>query len=385
MTTWKVPLSEVSFGPEEIEAVNRVLESGWISQGPLVEQFEAEFAQFLGTKHAVAVANGTAALHLACLVLGLGSGDEVLCPALTFVATANAILYTGAQPVFVDIIGPHSLNLSPDDAALKVTSRTRAIMVMHYGGYAADMAAIQDLAARHHLAIIEDCAHVPGAAYTSPPGNNKVGSLGTMGCFSFFSNKNMTTGEGGMIVTNDSSLEKSLRMARSHGMTTLTWDRHRGHSFTYDVVARGYNYRLDEIRAALGLVQLSKLEADNARRRELTCLFREKLRELPQVQLPFLSEDVNVSACHLFPILLPVEINRDQFMDFLKARGIQTSIHYPPAHKFSYYQQLWPQGYDHRLTRTEEIAAKEVTLPLYPTLTQNQVEKVTTVIKEFFS
>ena len=214
------------------------------------------FAQFLGVKYAFAAANGTAALHLACEVIGLGPGDEVLCPALTFVASANAILYTGAKPVFVDVTGSHDLNLSVDDAAAKVSGRTRAIMVVHYGGYPVDMDAIAALARRRGLKIIEDCAHAPGAVYQSAQGPRLAGTLGDVGCFSFFSNKNMTTGEGGMVVTHDDELAGKIKTARSHGMTTLTWDRHRGHSFSYDVVARGYNYRLDEMRAALGLVQL---------------------------------------------------------------------------------------------------------------------------------
>jgi len=385
LAAWKVPLADLQFGSDEIEAVTQVLQSGWISQGPKVQQFEEEFSQFLGVKHSLAVANGTAALHLSCMALGLGPGDEVLCPSLTFVATANAIRYTGAQPYFVDISGPHNLNLSPADAARKITPRTKAIMVVHYAGFAADMGAIEEMAARHGLAIIEDCAHAPGAHYTSPFGNQKVGSRGSIACFSFFSNKNLTTGEGGMVVTNDSVLAERLRVARSHGMTTLTWDRHRGHSFSYDVVAPGYNYRLDEMRAALGLVQLSRLGAGNARRRQLTALYRQKLGELPQVQLPFLSTKLEASACHLFPLLLPTEAERPHFMSYLAACGIQTSIHYPPIHKFSYYRQLWPAEYDHQLPHTEAIAAREVTLPLFPAITAHQLEEVVGAIRDFFA
>jgi dTDP-4-amino-4,6-dideoxygalactose transaminase len=240
---WKVPLADVHLESEEIEAVTQVLKSGWLSLGPKTQEFEARFAQFLGVKHALAVASGTAALHLACEVLGLKKGDEVLCPALTFVASANAILYTGARPVLVDICGPRDLNLSPEDAAQKITPRTRAIMVVHYAGFPADLDALQALARREGLKIIEDCAHAPGALYHSREGPKPAGTLGEMGCFSFFANKNLTTGEGGMVVTADDLLAEQLRMARSHGMTTLTWDRYRGHSFSYDVVRRGYNHR----------------------------------------------------------------------------------------------------------------------------------------------
>ena len=381
---WQVPLADVRFGSEEIEAAVEVLRSGWISQGPVVERFEAAFAEFLGVKHAVAVASGTAALHLACLALDLGPEDEVLCPALTFVATANAIRYTGARPSFVDISGPDNLNLSPEDVARKITPRTRALMVVHYGGFAADIPAIREIAERHGLAIIEDCAHAPGAFYPSPAGRSRVGSQGTISCFSFFSNKNLTTGEGGMVATADPTLAGRMRAARSHGMTTLTWDRHRGHSFSYDVVAPGYNYRLDELRAALGIVQLGRLEENNARRRTLTRLYQAQLRDLPQVHLPFLAEDLEASACHILPILLSNGADRPDFMAFLKERGIQTSIHYPPVHRFSYYRSLWDAGHDHRLPRTEDIASRLVTLPLYPSLTTGQLDSVVGAVRGYW-
>lgn len=384
MPDWKVPLADVRLGAEEITAVTQVLQSGWLSQGPLVARFETEFARFLGTPYAIAVANGTAALHLACLALNLGPGDEVLCPSLTFVASANALCYTGARPVFVDIKGPHNLNISVEDAAAKVTPRTRALMVVHYGGFPCPMEEILALARRHNLRIIEDCAHAPGAICTTQDGPKKLGTFGDLGCFSFFANKNLTTGEGGMVVTSDPSLAERLRQARSHGMTSLTWDRHQGHAFSYNVLALGYNYRLDEMRAALGLVQLTRLPEFNARRRQLTRRYREILEELPQLVLPF-REAVDNSACHLFPILLPPQIDRRHFMQHLAAQGIQTSIHYPPVHRFSYYQQLWPPDYDHRLPRTDEVAAREVTLPLFPGMTDAQLELVTTSIKDYFS
>ena len=288
---WKVPLADVTLGPEEIAAVTEVLKSGWLSMGPKTEEFEQRFKEFLGVKHAFAVANGTAALHLACESVGLKEGDEVLCPALTFVATANAILYTGARPVFIDINGPHDLNLSVADAAAKVTERTRAIMVLHYGGYPCDLDGVRALASKYNLKIIEDCAHAPGAVYHSHDGPQMAGTIGDVGCFSFFANKNMTTGEGGMVVTKDDGLAEKIRIRRSHGMTTLTWDRHKGHSFSYDVVARGYNYRLDEMRAALGLVQLRNLAENNARRRELTGCYREGLKDLRAINPSFPGDD----------------------------------------------------------------------------------------------
>jgi dTDP-4-amino-4,6-dideoxygalactose transaminase len=382
LTIWKVPLSEVHLGPEEIAAVAAVLRSGWLSMGPRTQQLEEAFARFLGVRHALAVASGTAALHLACEALGLAAGDEVLCPALTFVASANAVLYTGARPVFVDINGPHDLNLSVADAAAKVTPRTRAVMVVHYGGYPGDMDHLRALARGHGLKLIEDCAHAPGAVYQSQGGPEKVGTLGDLGCFSFFANKNLTTGEGGMVVTDDDALAAKIKAARSHGMTTLTWDRYRGHSFSYDVVARGYNYRLDEMRAALGLVQLQGLEAGNAARRRLSRLYQERLADLKQIELPFLGAPEG-AAHHLFPVLLKAPGKRPAFMAALAKQGIQTSIHYPPVHTFSFYRGLWPEGYRHGLPQTEAVAAREVTLPLFPTLTPAQMEQVITAVAGF--
>jgi dTDP-4-amino-4,6-dideoxygalactose transaminase len=382
MTYWKVPLGDVTMGSEEIDAVTSVLRSGWLSMGPETQRFEEEFARFLGVPHALAVANGTMALHLACLAMGLGPEDEVLCPSLTFVATANAILYTGARPVFVDVGGPQDLNLSVADAARKLTPRTRAVMVVHYAGYPCDMEGIRTLAQNHSLKIIEDTAHAPGAVYQSAEGAKMLGTLGDVGCFSFFANKNMTTGEGGLVVTPDPEVADKVRVARSHGMTTLTWNRHRGHSYSYDVIALGYNYRLDEVRAALGLVQLAKLPGANARRRELTRLYREKFQDLPGLTLPFAPE-LEASACHLFPMVLPSGTDRASFMAALAEKSIQTSIHYPPVHRFSHYQRLWPPDFDHGLPQTDEIADRLVSLPLFPTMTEEQLNRVVATVQDF--
>ena len=377
---WKVPLADVVLGSEEIAAVTQVLKSGWLSMGPKTEEFEQRFAQFLGSKHAFAVANGTAALHLACEALGLKEGDEVLCPALTFVATANAIRYTGARPVFIDITGPSDLNLSVADAAAKVTEFTRAIMVVHYGGYPCDMDGVRALATKYDLKIIEDCAHAPGAVYHSQEGPRMVGTLGEAGCFSFFANKNLTTGEGGMVVTNNDQLAERIRILRSHGMTTLTWDRHRGHSFSYDVVSKGYNYRLDEMRAALGIVQSRKVEAGNAKRREIILTYREKLKNVNFIEIPFLAAPEG-STHHLFPVLLWDGAWRADFMAALAGQGIQTSIHYPPIHRFSSYLSLLP--FDHRLPVTEDVCSREVTLPLFPHMSEDQLWQVIRAVKNF--
>ncbi len=251
----RVPLSDLDYGAEEEQAVLDVIRRRWLTMGAVTQQFESAFAELLGAGHAFGVANGTVALHLACLALDIGPGDEVIVPSLTFVASANAVLYTGADVRFADIVGPDDLNVSPSSIASQITSRTKAILVVHYGGYPCRMPEIVELAHRHGLAVIEDAAHAPGAQLDG----RAMGTWGDAGCFSFFSNKNLAVGEGGMLVTGRADLAEKIRLLRSHGMTTLTWDRHRGHASSYDVVALGYNARIDEIHAALGLAQLAKL------------------------------------------------------------------------------------------------------------------------------
>ena len=368
---WKIPLADLDFGPEESAAVQKVLESRWLTMGEVTQEFEHAFASYNQVKHAFAVANGTAALHLACAALGLGRGDEVITPALTFVATANAIRYTGAMPVFADIVSPTDLTIDPKAIEALINDRTKAIMLMHYGGYACDMDAILALARKYHLSIIEDAAHAVGSELEG----RQLGCWGDVGCYSFFSNKNMTTGEGGMIVTNDDELAVRIRLMRSHGMTTLTWDRHRGHAWDYDVVELGYNYRLDEIRSAIGLVQLAKLDKNNARRRHFTALYHQLFtNQIPFLVLPFLSHR-GISSAHILPILIPDVVDRIWVLEHLKQDGIQASHHYPPVHRFSAYQQLTAERKPD-LPITENVSERQVTLPLYPTMTEEDVHIV---------
>jgi dTDP-4-amino-4,6-dideoxygalactose transaminase len=374
---WRVPLADMNFGVEEEQAVQQVVRSGWLSMGEVTKGFEQEFAAFIGAKHTLAVTNATAALHLACLASGIGPGDEVILPSLTFVATANAVRYTGATPVFADIESLDWLNISPASIESRITPRTRAILVVHYAGFPCDMPAIMEIARRHNLVVLEDSAHAIGSTLEG----RTLGTWGAIGCFSFFSNKNMTTGEGGMLATDDDALAEKLRILRSHGMTSLSWDRHQGHAYSYDVVDLGYNYRIDEMRSALGRVQLRKLPAGNQHRGELTLLYRDLLAELaPEVQMPF-AEARGTSCYHILPILLPPGTDRIRFMEALKQRGIQASIHYPPVHRFQIYHDEW-QKRGATLPLTEEVAAREVTLPLYSTMSTEQVHWVAQAVKE---
>lgn len=376
---WKIPLTDIDLGQEEIKAVIKVLKSKWLTMGEITHNFETAFAEYLGVKHAFAVANGTAALHIAHQALGITEGDEVICPSLTFVATANSVFYTKAIPVFADVTSLNNFNISPDSIREKITPKTRAITVVHYGGYPCNMDDILEIARSHGLYVIEDAAHAPGAVYKG----EKAGTIGDIGCFSFFSNKNMTTGEGGMIVSNHDELAERIRRTRSHGMTTLTLDRHKGHAYSYDVLELGYNYRIDEIRAAIGIEQLKRLEKNNSARKEIVGSYRNMLQDIDEISIPF-REHPDRSSFHILPVLLNSGVDRKNFQERLKAKGIQTSMHYPPIHLFSFYRKKFGYKQGH-LPITEEIGKREVTLPLYPQMDQRSVKYIVDEIKNILA
>jgi dTDP-4-amino-4,6-dideoxygalactose transaminase len=279
-------------------------------------------------------------------------------------------VHTGATPVFVDIRGADDLNMDPADVEAAVTPATKAIVVLHYGGYASDVDAVLRIADKHNLVVVEDAAHAPGGTYNG----RKLGTFGAIGCFSFFSNKNLPVGEGGMMVTDDDDLRERLRLLRSHGMTTLTWDRHRGHAHSYDVVTHGFNYRLDEIRAALGLVQLSRLPEENARRAAISARYRKALHGTAGITMPFPDPEAQrLSSHHLAVVLMPEGVDRFAVRTALEERRIQTSVHYPPIHQFSAYDEL---GARRSLPHTDAVADRVLTLPLYAGLSDDQIETV---------
>ena len=376
---WKVPLFDIDFDEKEVQSVVKVLESKWLTMGEVTEQFERKFADFIGVKYAVAVSNGTAALHLAHRAVGIAPDDEVICPSLTFIATANSILYAGGRPVFADITSTTDFNISPTAIKSKISGRTKAITLVHYGGYPCDMDKILQVAEEFNLRVIEDSAHAVGAEYNG----RKCGSLGDIGCFSFFSNKNMTSGEGGIVTTNSAELAEKIRLMRSHGMTTLTLERHKGHASSYDVVDLGYNYRIDEMRSALGLVQLEKLEHNNRKRKEIVGLYQKRLAGIPKVEVPF-TNPCGTSSYHIFPLLLDADISRGKLMEWLKGRGIQTSVHYPPIHLFDFYRRTF--GFKEGLLPiTEDVVKRELTLPLYPSMKAQDVHYVCDSIAEYLT
>ena len=370
-TPWRITLADVVLDERERSAVDEVLRSGWLSMGPITERFEAEFSAYLGGGHAVAVTNGTAALHLAAVALGIGPGDEVICPTLTFVATAAAMLQTSAKVRFGDSTSLDDFSLDPAEIDRLVTERTKAVVVVHYGGFPVDMDAIHAAAAKHGLLVIEDAAHALGSELDGEP----CGRLGDAGCFSFFPNKNMTTGEGGMVVFRDEDAATAARSLRSHAMTTLTWDRHRGHATGYDVVDLGFNYRIDEIRAALGSVQISRMSELNAARTKLADRYGDRLAG-SAFAVPSFGRRGR-SAHHLEVVVASSLDERDRARERLRQLRIQTSVHYPPVHRFSYYRDQTLE-----LPRAEEIAERIVTLPLHPRLAAADIDVVCDALLE---
>jgi dTDP-4-amino-4,6-dideoxygalactose transaminase len=399
MPDWRIPLFDVSFGAEDEAAVLRPVRAGWLTMGEEVLRLEEDLCRHTGAKHAIAVSSGTAALHLACLGLGLGPGDEVLCPTLTFVACANTPRAVGASVRFCESCGPQDLTVDPASLRERATGRTRAIMAVHYAGFPCRMEEILEFARERNAFVIEDCAH---ALFTTYRGRT-LGRWGQVGCFSFYSNKNITCGEGGALITDDDALAERLRRLRSHGMTVPTLDRHKGRAFSYEVEQPGLNYRLDEIRAALLRAQLGKLPRLLARRREIFALYAELLAGSPVLLafaggvrpdlvigatgrnpspyplpkgargnkglfLPVALSDVGV---HIVVVLLPEGADREAVVERMKRAGIQTSLHYPLIHLFAAYRE--PRQ---SLPRTEALAPRLLTLPLYPAMTDADVRLV---------
>jgi dTDP-4-amino-4,6-dideoxygalactose transaminase len=367
---WKVQLFELNYDDREEKAVTDVLKSRWITMGEKTKDFEVKFGEYIGAQQLpTAVANCTAALHMALLALDIRQGDEVIISSLTFVADANVVKMCGATPVIADIGSLDDWNVNAATIKQRITPRTKAVMIVHYGGVPCDMDDITKLCKSHGIALIEDVAHAPGAEYKG----KRVGTFGDLSCFSFFTNKNISVGEGGMVIAKTEELNTKIKFIRSHGMSTLTLDRHKGRAITYDVLQAGLNYRMDEMRAALGLVQLEKLDDANAKRKELSEHYHKLLLQIGKVRIPFQNLTDKKSAYHIYPVLLPENIDREQLFNSLKAKGIQGSIHYPPIKTFTAYQADMK---DMPTPICDKVSKSEITLPLYPTLSKDLVELV---------
>jgi dTDP-4-amino-4,6-dideoxygalactose transaminase len=372
-----VPLFDVELKEADIEAVAATLRSGWLTMGPQTQRFEEVFGEHLGVEHAIALSSCTAALHLAYLAAGVGPGDEVIVPAITFVATAAAVRYCGAEPVLADSIGQADFGIDPESVEALITPRTKAVCAVHYAGYAAPLAELERICAEHGLALIEDAAHSPSAL--DAPGGRKLGTVGLAGTFSFFSNKVLSCGEGGLLATDDEEVAAKARSLRSHALTTGTWDRHRGHSLGYDVMDTGFNYRMDEPRAALLTSRLGGLEDDIAARRRLTHRYRAELADVPGLSLPYDSGDVDLSSCYVMPIVLEDPSLQTPLRELMKERwNVQTSLLYQAIHEFTAYRE----DRDRKLPRSERIARTQVTLPLFPSLSEADQDRVIVSVGE---
>jgi dTDP-4-amino-4,6-dideoxygalactose transaminase len=374
-TVPRIPLFDLRMEQGDLDAVADALRAGELLEGERVAAFEGEFAADLGAAHGVALASCTAALHLAYLAAGVEPGDEVIVPAMTFAATASAVIYCGATPVFADLIGPHDLSLDPEDVASRITPRTKAVTVVHFAGYAAPVNELKALCDAHGLALIEDSAH-------SPDGNvdgKMLGTFGLAGCFSFFSNKVLACGEGGLLATDDDAVAELARRLRSQGMSSGSWSRFTGETDSYDVNGLGFNYRIDEPRAALLLSRLSRLERDVQRRRELTHAYRAKLNGVSGVGVPYTDAGVEHSTCYVMPVVVDDEARRDEVRRHMKQRGVQTSLLYPAVHEFTAYRERY--GIQ-SLPRSEHIARSEITLPLYAEMEESAQDRVVATLAE---
>lgn len=365
------------------KAVLEALKSRWLTGGPIASQFEEAFAKYIGVKHAISVSSCTAGLHLAMRVLNIKPGDEVIVPVFTFAATANAPIFCGAKPVFADI-DEKTFNISPNDILERITSKTKAIIPVHYGGQACDMKEILEIAEDHRLNVVEDCAHSTGADYRG----EKTGKFGIMGCFSFYPTKIMTTLEGGMITTNDEHIAKKLRILREHGMTRSAAQRESEAKWYYDVVDLGYNYRLNEIQAALGLSQLRRVKEGIKRRIRLAHYYTKKLssQALSGIIPPYEAPD-RTHIFHLYAVKIQKEVTgvtRDELFKKLMKAGIGLSVHYTPLHFLSFYKsflKVKSKGFP----VAEHVYKQILSLPLFPTLTKKKIDFITQKIQEILN
>lgn len=368
VSMWRVQLFKLNYDEEEQQAVKEVLDSAWLTMGQKTIDFETAFSNYLGhDAQCLAVSNGTAALHMALLALGVKPGDEVITPSLTFIADQNVVTMTGGLNVLADITSMEDWSVDPGEIEKHITAKTKAVMIVHYAGYACDMDRIVDICRRHDVFLIEDCAHTPGADYRG----RALGTFGDIAAFSFYSNKNLAVGEGGMVVTRNQELYTKLKGLRSHGMSVPSFDRHLGRAASYDVELPGLNYRIDEIRSALGLVQLGKLDGANQQRKGLVEYYFRRLDSIGSIAIPYRYFSRGKPNYHIMPVLFSAVVDRSKVIESMKEDEVQTSIHYPAIQNFTSYKNKI-----NNTPRAEYVSAHELTLPLYPSMTFEEVDIV---------
>lgn len=373
-----LPYGQQWIEEDDIRAVIEVLKSDFLTTGPKIKEFEENLAKYLDVRYAVAISNGTAALHAAYFAAGIGAGDEVITTPMTFAATANAVLYCGGKPVFADI-DPQTYNLDPEGIKSKITAKTKAIVPVHFTGQPCDMDAILKIAAENNLTIIEDGAHALGAEYKG----RKIGGIGAMTTFSFHPVKNITTAEGGAITTNDQKLYERLLLFRTHGITrneNLLQDNHG--PWYCEQIYLGYNYRMTDLQAALGISQLAKSERFLAKRREHVHIYNEAFKDLDAINIPYQAGEIN-SAWHLYVIKLnldKLQAGRREIFNELISRNIGVNVHYIPVYYHPFYRKL---GYRRGICpNAEKLYENFITLPLFPKMNEDDVEYVIRHVKQ---
>ncbi len=367
----RVELTETALAESDVEAVLDTLRSGWLTMGPRIQELEGTLVERFGVPHAVTVSSGTAALQLALLGVGVEPGDEVILPALSFVGAAAAVRFAGAEPVLCDVRGAEDLGLDVDDVAARVGPRTKAVVAVHLHGYPADVAALRELCSARGIALIEDCAHAIGSRLAD---GSWAGTAGDAGCFSLSAGKQLGVGEGGFVLTGDEAVARRVRSLRSHAMTSVTWDRHRGHANTYDIVDIGFNFRLDEPRAALALARLPRLGEEIDTRRELVRAYRSGLADVAGVAVPWDDAAVGLGSHHRFAVLFDDVAARDRVREALAAEGIETGFA-PAISALSEYRALGP------CPRAEDVALRWLALPLGPSLDSDDVAVVVDAVR----
>jgi dTDP-4-amino-4,6-dideoxygalactose transaminase len=373
VSDWQVPLSAVRLTDADIEAAVDVYRSGWLSMGPRTQDLEKAFSEYTGSGHCVAVSSCTAGLHLAMSGAGLRAGDEAIVPSITFVASANAIAYTGARPVFAEIAAVDRPWLSAETAERAITPDTKAIVGVSYGGHPGEIEGLKELAEDRGLALIEDAAHGSGSWL----GDRHLGTFGVAGAISFSAGKNLGIGEGGVLLTDDDELAERARLMRWHGVTRSIWERHRTGTESYDVSGLGFNYRIDDPRAALARSRLSRLDDDNRRRAQIESVYRDQLGQLAGLSLLAAPPESARVSHSMFVVVVDEGVDRDAFRDSLAKSGIQTSVHFSPVHRFELYA-----GSGANLPVTDAFAARAVSLPMFAEMEEGQQAQVIEAVRE---
>ena len=380
--TIKVPFHAAAMGEEEVQAVSEVIRSGWLTMGARTFEFERQFAAYVGAPYAIAVSSCTAGLHLCLEAVGIKPGDEVLVPTTTFTATAEVVTYLGARPVLVDI-DAQTLNLDVADAARKITARTRAIIPVHFGGQPCDLAEIQDLAETHKLHVIEDAAHALPASYCGKP----IGSISELTAFSFYATKTLSTGEGGMVTTSNEAYARRLQVMRLHGISRDAWKRYTAEgSWHYEVVEAGYKYNLTDMQSALGIVQLGKCDAMNQARAGIARRYTQAFKAVDALECPEMLDD-RTTSWHLYVLRLRLEqlkIDRGAFIRELSDRGVTASVHFIPLHLQPFYQRTFNYK-EGDCPVAEREYQRCLSLPLYPTMSEEEVEHVIWAVQDVVS